>query len=279
MRRLVHLSDLHFGRADPAVVEALLTTVRRLAPHLAVVSGDLTQRARRTEFHDARAFLDALPCPCLVVPGNHDVPLYDLGQRFLNPLGRFTRFITPDLRPVHRDREYVVIGLNTTRSWTVKDGTIRMGDLQHALAALDAAGPQRVKLVVAHHPFEAGRGSWARMMGRAPVPHALTALSRAGADVFLTGHLHVGYTGHTAARYRMAARTAIVVEGGTATSTRVRGEANSFSLIRIERRRISVERWVWQSDADGFVEPQGAQRFDASSSGWLPVDDPPPPCE
>ncbi|MGE3509343.1 MAG: metallophosphoesterase [Vicinamibacterales bacterium] len=277
MRRVVHLSDLHFGRADPVVVDALLSTIRRLAPHLAVVSGDLTQRARRTEFREARAFLDALPCPCLVVPGNHDVPLYDLGRRFLNPLGRFRHFITPDLRPVHRDEEYVAIGLNTTRAWTVKDGTIRLGDLEHALTALQEAGLQRVKLVVAHHPFETRGGSWARMMGRAPVPQALMALSRAGADVFLTGHLHVGYTGHTAARYRMAARTAIVVEGGTATSTRMRGEANSFSLICIERRRISVERWVWQPAAERFVTEHGAQHFDASPSGWLPVDDRFPP--
>src|SRR3954454_3224095 len=146
MRRIVHLSDVHFGRTDPAVVTAVLQAVRRLDPHLVAISGDLTQRARSWQFREARAFLDALPCPQLVVPGNHDVPLYNVARRFLSPLGYYTRYITTDLQPVHTDPEMVVVGLNTTRSFTVKDGTIRPADLRHACQALSRAGEDLLKI-------------------------------------------------------------------------------------------------------------------------------------
>src|ERR671910_601321 len=236
MRRIIHLSDVHFGRTDPAVVAAVLALVARLDPHLVAISGDLTQRARAWQFREARAFLDALPCPQLVVPGNHDVPLYNVARRFLDPLGKYRRYITTNLRPVHTDPEFVAVGLNTTRSFTVKDGTIRSYDLRHALEALAGAG----------------------------------------ADVFLTGHLHLSYTGHTAARYRIAGRTAVIVEAGTATSTRQRGETNSFNLLHIERTTIVVERWQWQQTASQFTVAD-AQTFDRSTTGWSARTPEPPP--
>src|SRR5829696_1860448 len=148
MRRILHLSDVHFGRTDPGVVAAVLALVRRLDPHLVAVSGDLTQRARAWQFREARTFLDALPCPQLVVPGNHDVPLYNVARRFIHPLGGYMRYITTELRPVHGDAEFVAVGLNTTRSFTVKDGTIRAPDLRHACDALARAGEDVVKIVV-----------------------------------------------------------------------------------------------------------------------------------
>src|ERR671913_255987 len=248
MRRIIHLSDVHFGRTDSAVVAAVLGVVRRLDPHLVAVSGDLTQRARAWQFRAARAFLDALPCPQLVVPGNHDVPLNNVAGRSLDPLGNYRRYITTNLRPVHADEGFIAVGLNTTRSFTVKDGTIRPPDLRHAREALERAGEDAVKIVVAHHPFEYPDDSSTRWQ-KAAVIRALESLAGAGADVFLTGHLHLSYTGHTAGRYRIAGRTAVIVEAGTATSTRQRGETNSFNLLHIERTQIVVERWQWQQTA------------------------------
>ncbi len=105
MRTIVHLSDLHFGRIDPAVCRALAEDVSALNPDLVVVSGDLTQRAREHEFEEARVFLKSLPLPQLVVPGNHDVPLYNFVARFLRPLTRYQRYITSDLKPFYADTE------------------------------------------------------------------------------------------------------------------------------------------------------------------------------
>jgi 3',5'-cyclic AMP phosphodiesterase CpdA len=268
MRRVVHLSDVHFGRTRPVLVAATLEAVRRIDPHLVAISGDLTQRARRTQFQEARAFLDQLPSPQLIVPGNHDVPLYNVLERFLDPLGSYRRFITRNLRPVHLDEEIAVVGLNTTRSFTIKDGTIRPPDLRHACATLLRAGTGVVKIAVAHHPFEYPDNASTRRQKAAAI-RALEALARAGADVFLTGHLHVSYAGHTAVRYRIAGRTAVVIEAGTATSTRGRGEANSFNVLRVDHDSIAVERWQWDPRRGAFAVAD-VQLFDRSPQGWNP---------
>src|SRR5687768_14836651 len=129
MRTIAHLSDLHFGAADPQVVEALLLSVTAVSPDLVVISGDLTQRARRRQFVQARAFLEALPKPQIVVPGNHDVPLYNIWSRFVRPLGGFRRYISADVHPVYVDDEVAVFGADTTRSFTIEDGGLSRADV------------------------------------------------------------------------------------------------------------------------------------------------------
>ena len=123
MRTIVHLSDLHFGRLDPRLVQPLLAAIRDLSPELVAISGDLTQRARRTQFAEARSFIQALELPHLVVPGNHDVPLYDIARRFLRPLARYREFVADDLEP-SVDDEIAVIGLNSARSLTFGRGRL-----------------------------------------------------------------------------------------------------------------------------------------------------------
>src|SRR6476620_11455788 len=124
MRRIVHISDIHFGRVDYDVVERAVEKINELEPHLVVVSGDLTQRARSGQFVEAKAFLDRLPQPQIVVPGNHDVPMYNVFDRFVNPLEKFKKYITADLTPTYVDDEVAVVGINTARSLTIKGGRI-----------------------------------------------------------------------------------------------------------------------------------------------------------
>ncbi|HSW84304.1 MAG TPA: metallophosphoesterase, partial [Usitatibacter sp.] len=124
MRTIVHLSDLHFGRVDRELLQPLTDRVHALEPHVVVVSGDLTQRARPDQFREAKAFLDSLPRPQVVVPGNHDVPLYNVFQRLLAPLARYKRIISRDLEPDYIDEEVAVVGVNTARSLVLKDGSI-----------------------------------------------------------------------------------------------------------------------------------------------------------
>ena len=115
MKSLVHMSDVHFGRVDEAVVQAIVPLIHSLEPSLVVVSGDLTQRAKPHQFRAARSFLDSLPQPQVVVPGNHDVPLYNVFQRFFQPLRKYRRFISQDLEPFYADDEIAVAGINTAR--------------------------------------------------------------------------------------------------------------------------------------------------------------------
>src|SRR6266540_2867345 len=120
MRSIVHLSDIHFGRINEEVIAPLIETVKKINPDLVAVSGDLTQRARSHQFREARAFLESLPTPQIVVPGNHDVPLHNVFARFMQPLRKYRRYITDDLRPFYYDDEIAVLGVNTARSLTMK---------------------------------------------------------------------------------------------------------------------------------------------------------------
>lgn len=266
MRTLLHLSDLHFGRIDPATLAPLLATAKEIRPDVVLVSGDLTQRARRRQFREARDFLSALPQPQIIVPGNHDVPLYNVALRFADPLANYRRYITDDLEPFFRDDEIAVAGINTARSLTFKGGRINERQVARVRERLCALPEQVARVIVTHHPFDLPEGRLERdLVGRARM--AMEAFVACGADVIASGHLHVSHTGHTAIRYKLPGRSALVVQAGTATSTRERGEPNSFNVLAIERSRISVERRVWRA-SDGAFIPGAREVFDRTDEGW-----------
>jgi len=266
MRTLVHLSDVHFGRVDAAIIEPLIKTVSDLKPDVVVVSGDLTQRARSEQFREARAFLDRLPMPQIVVPGNHDVPLYNVFSRFVQPLDRYRRYITNDLEPFYADDEIAVLGVNTARSLTFKGGRVNEGQVALMRRKLCPFDKNIVKIIVTHHPFDLPEGyNDSELVGRARM--AMKTLADCGADVFIAGHLHVSHTGHTAKRYKIGDHSALVVQAGTATSTRGRGEANSFNVIRIEHPNITVERLEWQPAQTSFAGEK-LEVFYQESNGW-----------
>lgn len=266
MRTIVHLSDIHFGRLDPATVDPLRAAIVRLNPDLLAVSGDLTQRARRSEFAAAKAFLERLPFKRLVVPGNHDVPLYNVFTRFVTPLRRYRQAITNDLSPAYRDEEMIVVGVNTARSWTWGEGRINEAQVDEVVAQLSGVSRDLIRIVVTHHPFDLPEGvNEARLLGRAAM--AMAKLSAAGANLFLAGHLHVSHIGHTAERYQIAGHSALVVQAGT-VSTRSRGEQPSFNVLRIERPQIAVERLVWDESRQAFTET-GESRFRHGATGWI----------
>lgn len=272
MRKIVHLSDLHFGRVDEALLGPLEESVTAAKPSLVAVSGDLTQRARTQQFEEARAFLDRLPEPQIVVPGNHDVPLWDVYSRFAGPLEKFRRIITDDLEPFYEDEEMVVAGVNTARSLTRKYGRVNEEQVARLRERLCAYKDEVVKVVVTHHPFDLPEGADEReIVGRAAM--AMEALAACGADLLLAGHMHVGHTGHTAERYKIKGHSALYVQAGTATSSRVRdGEANSFNLIRLKHPYIQVERRTWDEAARTF-RTGPAETFMHTPEGWARLTD------
>src|SRR5690606_25121678 len=153
MRTLAHISDLHFGRVNARVAEGLVEDLHRLRPNLVVTSGDLTQRARGRQYRAAADYLKRLPNPQLTVPGNHDVPLYDVARRFLSPLGRYRRMITGDVSPRFVDEELAVLGINTARSLTWKNGRISVEQILELEELFSSLPASVFKVVVTHHPF------------------------------------------------------------------------------------------------------------------------------
>jgi 3',5'-cyclic AMP phosphodiesterase CpdA len=266
MRTIAHISDIHFGMVDPATVEPLADAVREMAPDVVAISGDLTQRARRSQFRKARELLDRLPYPQIVVPGNHDVPLYNLLDRFFRPLANYRRYISGDLEPFFVDGEIAVLGINTARSLAFKNGRIsreQIGRIRQRLCAID---DRIVKILVTHHPLDLPRGFYQEeLVGRADV--AMEVLAACGADLLLAGHYHLSHTGDTAARYPIPGFTALVVHAGTATSTRGRGEPNSFNVIRIQMPIVTVHRFIWRQELQAFGMFR-EERFEKSGNGW-----------
>jgi 3',5'-cyclic AMP phosphodiesterase CpdA len=275
MRRIVHLSDLHFGAIDDRILAPLSDAVRDARPDLVVVSGDLTQRARRREFEAAAAFLATLPSPRLVVPGNHDIPLYDVAARIFAPLDRYRHHIAEDLSPVFADDEMMVVGLNSTRALGLSYGRGRLNRAQaeEAAAALTRAPAGAAKIVVTHHPFDIPPGVDAQhLVGRAAM--AMAHLAAAGADLFLAGHLHVSHVGPTAARYKIAGHSALVVQAGT-ISRRGRGEPNAFAVVDLDLPDARITRQTWSDDARAFTTTWHAG-YRRSVDGWRETDPPSP---
>ncbi len=267
MRTLVHLSDLHFGRVDAGLLEPLRAAVAATEADLVVVSGDLTQRARAAEFEAARAFLDRLPRPQLIVPGNHDVPLYRVWERFLSPLGKYRRFIESDLEPSFIDDEIAVVGINTARSLTFKHGRINEEQTTSIRRRFDPLPGPVLKVVVTHHPFDLpNQAGDVDLVGRSRA--AMTVFSQCGVDLLLAGHFHTSEAGSTAARHEIAGYSALVVQAGTATSTRGRGEENAFNVLRVTNSEIVVERMSWRNDAKAFARAS-SERFVRDGARWI----------
>jgi 3',5'-cyclic AMP phosphodiesterase CpdA len=275
VRTIAHVSDLHFGREDPRAAEALLADLAALSPSVVAVSGDLTQRARPRQFERARAFLDRVAAPLVVVPGNHDVPLYDVLRRFARPLARYRAFITSELEPVFEDDELVVVGISTARALTWKGGRISYEQMARVRALVCGGGPERLRVLVAHHPFSPPDTSPREpLVGRAGA--ALAAFGGCGLDLVLTGHLHRGFAGGFAAGGHTVARTVLGLHAGSAISRRLRGEANSYNLVRSADRRLEVE--LRALVGAGFA-PVKTTRFARTGAGWVPLaplGDPPP---
>ncbi len=267
MRTLVHLSDLHFGRTDPAIIEPLLATIEATAPDVVVVSGDLTQRARTAEFKAARRFLERLPCARIVVPGNHDVPLYRVWERFLSPLGKYRRHIDANLEPTFIDDEVAILGVNTARALTFKNGRINDEQIAAIRRRLDSLPETLTKVVVTHHPFDLpDEANALELVGQAR--RAMGIFSTCGVDLLLAGHFHASQAGDTSGHHDLPGYAALVVQAGTATSTRGRGESNSFNVLRVANDAIAVERRVWDPAARAF-RLERTEHFAREEARWV----------
>ena len=267
MRTLIHLSDLHFGRIDRSLVEPLRRAVIDARPDLTVISGDFTQRARRSQFAAARAFVGSLELKTLVVPGNHDIPLYDFVERLAAPLRRYRQFISAELEPEYEDDEMIVLGVNTARALVFPFGEGRINDQQvdRILQRLKDVPSAKLRVIVTHHPFDLPPGVHERrLLGRSA--EAMARLGAANADLFLSGHLHISHVSHTVDRYEAAGHSALIVQAGT-VSTRSRGEQPSFNLLRLQRPEIELLRYAWDPSAATFTATS-VGRYRHQENGW-----------
>jgi 3',5'-cyclic AMP phosphodiesterase CpdA len=260
MTRILHLSDVHFGAVDDRLVEPFLALAHRLRPDLCVISGDLTQRARASQFRAARDFVDRLPAPALIVPGNHDMPLRNLPVRLFAPFASYRRAFGPDLEPLARLPDAVVQGVNTANPLVWKSGLMRPGSVQRLTDSFAAAAPGLWRIAVMHHaPVPAADGTPADIADPAL---SLAALARAGADIVLSGHTHMPHTG-----FAETAAGVLFLQVGTAISTRLKTGTNDFALVTLEPGKVTVESWLSPPGQPGFT-PGPTQVYVHPGTTW-----------
>lgn len=253
MSVLLHISDTHFGTEQPPVIEALATLARQQRPALVVLSGDITQRARRAQFQAAHAFTERLGAPVLAVPGNHDLPLFDWWTRLRRPYAAHAQAFGADLEPVHVSTGLLVVCVNTTRAWRHKHGEVSARQIDRVAGLLAGAGTAQLRVVVVHQPAAVNRAEELpnRLRGSGA---ALQRWAAAGADLVMGGHIHLPYVMGCPG----LARPIWVVQAGTAVSSRVRrGVPNSVNLVRwgadAGEGCCRIEQWDFAAATQAFV--------------------------
>ncbi len=260
MITILHVSDLHFGPPYlPNVGEALLQAAHAVDPDIVVASGDFTQRAKEEQFREARAFLNRMPAvPTVVVPGNHDVPLYRIAERIFNPYKYYKAYISEELDQVVSTDDVLIVALNSTSPLRhITNGRIEASQLRFTRRAFDRATDRQVRIVVAHHHFAPAPD----YEGGEVMPHgkyAIDAFTESKVDLILGGHLHRAYIGNSLDLYPGLDKDhgIIIVQSGTSTSRRGRvreREKNSFNLIRITDEVIRITHYMFFDDTGGFA--------------------------
>lgn len=259
--KLVHLSDLHFGTHDDTLdAQTLAATINEIAPQIVVISGDFTQRAYRAQFEAARDFIGALAAPCFCVPGNHDVPGYDLWKRLTDPFGGYRRYITEDLSPAMETPELVMAGLNSARRalphWNWANGAISPAQLKRLDSVFDTADP-RWSVCVFHHPIHKVEDMSfdTTVFGK---NRALAKIHELKIDLVLTGHVH--YASFT--QKGDADHQTVYLSASTALSWRRRmGQENGFNVISLEDERMDIDIVRWRDGrftaSDHFMHRRG----------------------
>ncbi|MES2941895.1 MAG: metallophosphoesterase [Pseudomonadota bacterium] len=258
MIRILQISDPHFGTTQPPVEQALRLLVQVQRPDMLVLSGDITQRASPQQFAEARAFCDDLGVrPMLALPGNHDIPLFNVYKRLFDPYSAYLKAFGPELETTSNTEEVLVLGVNTTRWWRHKNGEVSNTQIKRVARQLESAAPGQLRIVVVHQPVHVLRAEDEHDRLRNWQP-AVRAWSAAGADIIMGGHIHLPYVCDLSSQLAGLARHTWCVQAGTALSSRVRqGVPNSVNLLKYDAANqpltCKVERWNYQASDSQFV--------------------------
>ncbi|HSL81636.1 MAG TPA: metallophosphoesterase family protein [Thermoanaerobaculia bacterium] len=257
MRTLFHISDVHFGPPHlPRVSRGVLDLIEARGPDVVVISGDLTQRARPEQFQEARRFVDRIPAPTVVVPGNHDVPLYRVWERVFAPFRAYRKHFSEELEPVYRDDELLVVGINTAFNWTWKEGRITLGRLLEVAELFEGVSEEVFKVVVAHHHLIPPPNFGTQRVA-ANAYEAVDLFSQAGVDLILSGHQHQAYIGNSEEFYPKGRPPVVILHSGTTTSNRGRmgeRERNTCNWIEIGGEAMVVSHLRWHHSLERFLE-------------------------
>ena len=264
MTRILHASDLHFGKpAVPEQIEAIEAVIQQQKFDVVAISGDLTQRSRSGEFQRARAFLRNAErvSRTIVVPGNHDVKWWrapmEIGHRD-GMYANYMKYIDRNLEPVLRIPGATFVGLLTahgvsrhTLTWNLRDigviGALRKAQLERAGQEFQGSPPDDWRVIVMHH--NPVKGEISQRHGLRNTPRILGAFADLGVNLVLCGHDHqeaVHYIEHTK-------RGTVISTAGTVSNRSRGGRPSSINVIELQESKIHVATLIWSRDKADFV--------------------------
>ena len=258
MSVILHASDLHFGKADPATVEKFFHEIERQNPDLVIISGDFTQVGSREEFAMARDFIRRITAPVFTIPGNHDIPRFHPFARFFDPMVFYRDYIAPMQDVVHEDDSCFCVGINTARPilphWNWANGMISQDQIQFTHNQFRHAPDDKARIFVCHHPLVNVKSApidtvvW----GSADM---MEALIDQHVDVVLTGHIH-----HASIFHDKESRGPVMIGCATATSSRLRSQSNGYNILRIKPDVIDIELIHWDGRSHSVFESLSVAR-------------------
>ena len=280
--KIIQISDPHFGTTTEAKKQALLDSIHEIEPNLILLSGDITQRATEEQFHEARAFVEKLaPIDVITVPGNHDISLWNVAKRLLNPYGDFKHAFGGKLDHRWAKGSIEVIGLNSTSSFRHTQGDLLDADFEK----LKSFSPDTsVRLLMFHHPMDCAKHIDSKnLLKNSSI--ALKRFEEANIDIILGGHVHDPLARLSDKRYEGITRPIILSVAGTCLSSRTRYAApNSFNFIDVYAHAAVAPGLVREADIrihryDMSVEGKFSAcleaRFARNNTGvWRDVENP-----
>lgn len=269
---IAHLSDPHFGTVKPEILRALQSKMLELSPPIIIISGDITQRARFRQFRAARQFVKSLPkSQVFAIPGNHDIPLFNILARFFYPYFGFKKVFKGTLQKVSVHDEIEVFALNSTSRFRHIQGDFDLRKLQRKLAAPSAKSV--VRIATFHHPMDCPKRVDIKNLLRGR-DETMKILAAHEIDLILGGHIHDPHVSLSTERYPEVARASVISVAGTCLSWRTRADApNSFHWIEIETDgpKLSISRYDIQSNLE-FMPIQVQNFVREPISGWKRID-------
>lgn len=245
MKRVLHISDLHFGRINPPAIESLEQFLSNdsLNLDLIIMTGDWTQRARRGQYKDAQEFIKKMPVPVLTVPGNHDIPLYNFVSRLVQPLANYNKFIRNVTRDNFQDSEVAIVGFRTASVLRTVEGRILESDVLRAERFFQAADPHAIRIIACHHPIFVPE-----LISQIRPQAMIQRLLNLRPQIILSGHSHLNWIEFVNPGTE---QEVLHISAGSATSSRLRGEVNNFHVLEISDRNVKVETYFLGNN--GFI--------------------------
>jgi len=233
-----------------------------------LISGDFVQRARSRQFRMARDFLDRLGHDWIAVPGNHDIPLFNILSRALMPRAAFRHWITTDTEPLVETEDTVILGIDTTHRWSHQRGLIRPAQIARVADIIRSAAHNKTVVIMAHHPFHHSPDVEKKVMKNAA--RALEDWSDCGPHIILSGHLHTWTVEPFLAEKNQS--MTLQVHCGTGLSTRLRGDPNEFAVLNLDEDLFGACRMVADPESMKYVAA-GESRFRRTRDGWERADE------